>query len=266
MIKLVAIDLDDTLLNKNIEISPENLAAIARIRAAGVTVCIATGRMYHSALPYAKQLQLPADQILICYNGAMVRRVNGELIEHIALEHKTALDVVEYCQKHNWTTNLYYNDQLYVREIDENVEYYQKMVSVKANPVGDLHDFVEKEQPELSKILIIGSDQEVDENLPVFQKQFGAQAQVTRSKRRYIEITNLGATKGKALARLANNFKLDANQVMAIGDGGNDVEMIKWAGIGVAVENGNPLAKEAAEYITATNDQNGVARAIDRFI
>src|SRR5690554_5004858 len=111
MIKLVAIDLDDTLLNTNLEISSENLAAITKIRASGVRVCIATGRMYHSALPYAKQLQLPADQILICYNGAMARRVNGELVEHIALEQNVVLDVVKYCQKHNLTTNLYYNDQ-----------------------------------------------------------------------------------------------------------------------------------------------------------
>lgn len=266
MIKLVAIDLDDTLLDKNVEISQVNLDAIARIRSAGISVCIATGRMYHSALPYAKQLQLPADQILICYNGAMARKVNGELVDHIALKHETVLEVVEYCKKNNWTTNLYYNDQLYVKEIDENVEYYQDMVSVAANPVGNLLDFIENEQPELSKILIIGSDEEVDENLPVFEKNFGSQAQVTRSKRRYIEITSLGVTKGKALASLAKSLQLDANEVMAIGDGGNDVEMIKWAGTGVVVENGNPLAKEVADYITTTNEENGVAHAINRFI
>lgn len=266
MIKLVAIDLDDTLLNKDVAISSKNIEAINRIRAAGVTVCIATGRMYHSAVPYAKQLQLPSDQILICYNGAMARRVNGELVEHIALEQETVIDVISYAQTHNWTINLYHDDQLYVKEIDENVEYYQKMVSVVAHPVGDLLDFVAKQQPEVSKLLLIGSDEEVDQSLPVFQEKFSDQAQVTRSKRRYVEITNLGATKGKALARLAESMGLDATEVMAIGDGGNDVEMLKWAGTAVAVKNASPLAKEVADFISTSNDEDGVAHAIDQFL
>ncbi|NMB38201.1 MAG: HAD family phosphatase [Firmicutes bacterium] len=266
MIRLVAVDLDDTLINSNLEITAENLAAVDRVRRKGVQVTIATGRMHVSALPFARQLKLPQNEIIISYNGAVLRRFNGELMAHIALQRQIALDVIRYCQVRKWTLNIYHDDRLYVAELDDNVEYYMNMVGVQAHPVGDLYNFVVDQDLQLSKMLIIGSEEQMESNLPVVQAEFGEKAQVTRSKKRYIEITHFDASKGKALARLAASMGLDAQQVMAIGDSGNDLEMIKWAGLGVAVANASADVKEAADFITKSNDESGVAVALNQLI
>lgn len=266
MIKLVAVDLDDTLINSKLEITAENLTAVDRVRRKGVQVTIATGRMHISALPFAQLLQLPQNQIIISYNGAVLRRLSGELVTHIALQRQTALDVIRYCQARKWTLNIYHDDRLYVAELDDNVDYYMDMVGVPAHPVGDLYNFVVDGDLQLSKMLIIGSEEEIEENLPIVQTRFSGNAQVTRSKKRYIEITHFDASKGKALARLAASMGLDAKQVMAIGDSGNDLEMIKWAGCGVAVANASADVKKAADFVTKSNEESGVAVALNELI
>ncbi len=266
MIKLVAIDLDDTLINNELEITSENLEAVAAVREKGVEVAIATGRMYKSTLPFAKKLGLPHDQALICYNGAMIKRFNGELIAHTAVERQTTIDIIKYCQARGWTLNIYRDDQLYVSQLDDNVEYYMQMVGVEAQPVGNLLDFVTDGNLELSKMLIIGSEDQIQSNLGAVQEKFAGVAQVTCSKKRYIEITHFNASKAKALSYYATNKGLDASQIMAIGDGGNDLEMVKWAGLGVAVANANPEVRRAADFVTKSNVESGVAFALRKFI
>lgn len=266
MIKLVALDLDDTLLNDELEIPQENIEAIDRAREHGVDVIIATGRMYCRAMPYAQELGMAPDQVMISYNGAMVRRINGDFISHTPLEEDTALAIIKYCQERNWTLNAYYNDQLYVEKINSNVEYYMRMVGADAHPVGDLYQFTADGRIPLTKLLIVGDDDNFGESFEMMRSKFGASAQVTRSKKRYIEITHLEATKAKALARLAESRGLKADQVMVIGDGLNDLQMIQWAGIGVAMANAASDVLAAADFVTKTNNEAGVAHAINRFI
>lgn len=266
MIKLVALDLDDTLINDNHEIPQENMEAIERVRELGAEVIIATGRMFCSAKPFAEAMGMRPEQMMISYNGAMVRRINGELVSHTPLEESTALAIIRFCQERDWTLNAYYNDELYVEKINANVKYYESMIGIKAQPVGDLYEFVADGHKPISKLLIVGDDENFGENLPIMQAEFGAAAQVTRSKKRYVEMTHLDATKGKALAKLAESLGLKSDEVMAIGDGGNDLQMIKWAGIGVAMANAAQYVREAADFVTKTNNEAGVAYALNRFI
>lgn len=266
MIKLVAIDVDDTLLNSQHQIPKENLTAIAEARAKGVQVILATGRMHVAALPFAKQLQLPANELLISYNGALVQQVDGTLVEHIALPHHTVLKVIEYSQKHNLTLNAYYNDELYVQEIDRYVAEYCKVIKVDAIAVGNLLDFLNDGNKPLSKMLIISEQEDVEQRLPELQQLLAGSAQVTRSKANFIEITDLSATKGQALARLTMKLGLEREQVMAIGDSGNDLSMIEYAGIGVAMGNAREPIQRVADHITTSHDQAGVAKALRQFI
>ena len=123
-----------------------------------------------------------------------------------------------------------------------------------------------RRQDSLTKLLIVGDDDNFGESFEMICSKFGASAQVTRSKKRYIEITHLEATKAKALARLAESRGLKADQVMVIGDGLNDLQMIQWAGIGVAMANAASDVLAAADFVTKTNNEAGVAHAINRFI
>lgn len=266
MIKLVAIDLDDTLINNQLEISAANQEAIARVRNQGVIVTICTGRMHVAAMPFVSQLNLPADQVLISYNGALLKQVNGDLLEHVALERETALEIIRYCQEKALTLNCYYNDRLYVSKINDFVNYYTGIIKVEAIAVGDLEQFIINEDADLSKMLIVAEEELVTTELQHMENVYANRAQITRSKPRYIEITNLKASKGQALSRLASRLGFAASEVMAIGDGGNDLSMVEWAGLGVAVGNATPAVKAAADYVAKSNERSGVADALNKYI
>ncbi len=266
MIKLVAIDLDDTLINNRLEIPQENLDAIKRVRAKGIQVVVATGRMHTRAMPYASQLGLPVDEFLISYNGALLQRMNGEFINTIPLEHNIALGIVELCQKRGWTLNVYHDDRLFVEELDENVKFYAEMTGAEAEVVGDLRQFVVAEKIKPTKLLIVGDDDHTDDILEAVETGYGSVTQITRSKLRYIEITHLEATKGQTLARLATDLGIKQSEVMAIGDGGNDIGMIEWAKIGVAMANAPKPVQSVADFVTKSNDEAGVAHALERFL
>ena len=266
MIRLVALDIDDTLIDSRQNIPQANLDAIQRIRQQGLEVVLVTGRMHCRALPYAQMLEMAPEQMMISYNGALLRRINGEEIGHTPLENGVALELIEYFQGRNWTLNVYHDDQLFVEKIDANVEYYMRMTGADARPVGDLYRFTADNSLALSKLLAVGSEDQVAAEISVVQNRFGAIAQITQSKKRYIEITHPDATKGKALAHLAGRMGYGQTEVMAIGDGGNDLEMIQWAGIGVAMGNAPAHVQAAADFVTKTSDEAGVAYALDRFI
>ena len=225
-----------------------------------------TGRMYCRALPYARMLELAPEQIMISYNGALLKRINGEEISHTPLEPGIALELVRYLQTRGLTIQAYHDDQLFVEKIDANVEYYMRMSGAEAHPVGDLYRFVADSNRAWTKMLAVGAEDQVAVEIGLAQNRFGAAAQITQSKKRYIEITHPDATKGKALAYLAARLGYSRDEVLAIGDGGNDLEMIQWAGIGVAMGNASAAVQAVADFVTKTHDQAGVAYVLDRFI
>lgn len=266
MIRLVALDIDDTLMDSRRNIPEANLETVQRIREKGVEVVLVTGRMHCRALPYAQMLKLDPEQILISYNGALLRRINGEDIAHIPLEHGVALELIAYFASRGCTLNVYHDDRLYVQALDANVEYYMRMTGAEAHPVGDLYRFAAEGKITPSKLLVIGREDEIAAEIAVVRDRFGSAVQVAQSKKRYIEITHPEATKGKALAYLAGRLGYSREEVMAVGDGGNDLEMIQWAGIGVAMGNAPDYVQAAADFVTKTNDEAGVAYALNRFI
>ncbi len=262
MVKLIVSDLDDTLLSNDLTISPANLHAIAQARAQGIIFTFATGRMFVSSLPYAKQLELPGDVPLICYNGALIQRIDGEVIYKNPLPHDVALDIVRYCADRGWTTNLYYEDVLYVNQVNPDVEYYTIVARVSANEVGDLQEFLKIGRKAPEKILIVSPEEKNSARRELLVAEFGDAAQIVQSKRRYLEITNANALKSTALEWLVQYLGLSMEEVLAIGDSNNDVEMLREAGIGVAVANAVPAAKSEADYLTLSNNEGGVAKAI----
>ncbi len=266
MVKLIASDLDDTLLNRDGRISRENKEVIREAVARGITFTLVTGRMFQSALPYALELGLDQELPIICYNGALIKRVSGETLYESFLAPELAQAVIEFGRERGWTVNAYYNDELYVAAIDQWVEYYASGASVDIKVAGDLVEFISEGPKRLAKILIPGPREESLDRVRALQDLLGSQAEVACSKPEYIEITSANTNKGRALKWLVDFFGIKPAEVMAIGDGTNDVSMLQVAGIAVAVGNAAPQAKEAAGYVTSPSWEHGVAKAITELV
>ncbi|GAB6179412.1 Cof-type HAD-IIB family hydrolase [Desulfotomaculum defluvii] len=260
--KMIAIDLDDTLLNTNLKISPRNKEYIKRAKEAGIHVTLATGRMFCSALPYAKELELNLP--LITYQGALVKEAQtGEVLIHRPVPLEQAREVIEWGSKLGYHVNVYVNDTLYVEKITPEAEAYQKISRIPAQPVGNLLHFL-KEAP--TKVLLIGGSEELDTLQEEMTKQYGSTIHICKSKPHFLEFSHPMATKGNALDTLAKGWGLTPAQVIAIGDAPNDLEMIEYAGLGVIMANGDPAVKAKADYVTQSNDNDGVAEVIEKFV
>ena len=135
-IKLIAIDLDDTLLDNRQQVSPRTRTTLQQAMRKGVAVTIATGRMFQSALPFAAEIGIALP--LITYNGALIRqRLTGETIFHRPIEPELAQDLADLFRQRNWYLQKYVDDQLYVTNLDENARFYADYAKVEAIPLGD---------------------------------------------------------------------------------------------------------------------------------
>lgn len=265
MIKLIASDLDDTLLDKDAQLSAENKGAIAAALKRGVIFTIATGRMFQSAAPFGRELGLDVEQPIICYNGALIRRLSGETLYEQPLSTEVSSLIVDYGQRRGWTINAYFDDELYVSALNQDVEDYGTRVRVGVTAVGDLVKFIQDGNKQLSKLMVISKPDQTLGRIAELGPLVGENVQLVRSRPKFIEITNANAHKGKALLWLANYLGMDVGEVMAIGDSNNDLTMIKAAGIGVAVANAPQEVRDVADRIVATHYEHGVAQAITRF-
>lgn len=228
-IKLIAIDLDDTLLDSKLAVSPRACEAIRQAVAKGITVTIATGRMYCSALAYAKQLKL--DVPLITYNGGLIKAcLSGEVLMHRPVERELALAVLALCRENGWYIQTYINDKLYVKECNDYSSYYSRMSGAPANAIGD-RLYAAEQAP--TKMLIMSTEEGTKEAYRTVKEQFGDKLTMAISKPTFMEITHPLANKGLALAYLADKLGIKQEEVMAVGDSGNDLPMIQYAGWGL---------------------------------
>ena len=255
--KLIALDLDGTLLNSDLKISPRAMTAIQAAEKKGVRVTLCTGRMYVSALHYARELKLNVP--LITYNGALVKNSNEVLYER-SLSLEEAKHVIRTCKKFDCQLNLYLDDKLYAEKSNGWSKRYAEKVKVDLHEVDDLLDFLKL--PPI-KLLAMGKEE-------VLHKIRGQLADrelyITRSHSYFLEMLNTEATKGKGLAVVAEKMAIDRKNVLAIGDNENDIEMFKYAGCAVAMNNADEQVKAYADYVTKSNDDDGVAEAIEKLV
>lgn len=258
---LVATDLDGTLFDLSLQISPRVRRALAGAQAAGHAVTVATGRMYRATVPVAQELAV--DQPLICYQGAMVRQ--GErIISHHTLPLAIARETVRFASERGIHLNVYIDDRLFVAEHTPEAEYYRAYSpSVQIEPVGDLLAFLEREP---TKVVLIMDEASSEGVLQQATERWGEVAQVVRSHPRFVELTEPSVSKGRALLELASALGIPRERTLAVGDNLNDVSMIEAAGIGVAMGNAMPALKERADWVAPTLADDGLAAAIERFI
>lgn len=261
-IKLIAMDLDDTLLDNQQRVSPRACETIRKAVAGGVTVTIATGRMFCSAMQYAEQLAL--DVPLITYNGSLIKSSRSkEVFLHHTIPKELAREILAVFGKNHWYIQSYIDDVLYVENLDEDARMYERLAGVKAVPVGE-----KLFQPEgnPTKLLAIREPAEIKRMHEIVKQEFGDAIYVTNSKANYLEIMNPAVNKGRALAYLAERLNIKQAEVMAVGDSNNDLDMIRYAGFGVAMGNASDKVKACAQAVTCANEEDGVAAAIEKYV
>ena len=258
--KLAAIDLDGTLLGSNHDISPANAAAVKRAAEQGAKIVLASGRQWHTIDAFAEKLGLPADAPIIAYNGAMIRTHGGDTWFHQPLPAGAARKIVHYCDQHGCHLNYYLDDILYVRDDTHWGRMYQQRTGTVPHIVGDLTQFAGK-QP--TKLILIDTLEVTNRLLKEFQSEFGNSLYILKTEDEYLEFMDPGVSKGVALAQTAEHFGVTAAQCVAFGDSYNDIPMLEWAGLGVAMENARPEVKAAADRVAPRNDEDGVAQVLD---
>ena len=260
--RMVAVDLDDSLLGDDLNISQANQEAIFEAIKEDVLVTIATGRMFQSALPYMEKLRL--DIPVITYQGALIKNaMSGEVLIHRTIPLEYALLILRECKKTNTYLQVYCDDQYYMEEENEKSELYKRLSGLPGIPVGPLEEFLTREP---TKMLIIDEPENIQRLKKRFDRILGGKLQITVSKPNYLEFTHVDATKGAAVAYLAELLSIKREEIIAIGDSYNDIPMIEYAGLGVAMGNAPEEVKKHADYVTLSNEEQGVAHVIDRFI
>lgn len=266
-IKLLALDLDGTLFGDDLLISDRSRAAIRAAQEKGVQVSIATGRMYTSARTIAADLGLHGP--LICYQGAMVRDTDtGETLYHKTVPNALAHAIISETARQNLHLNVYMDDILYVARMTPGALFYSKInMDLPLTEVGDLNAWLDRQAGrEVTKMVIVTEPEQTDRVLDEFTARYGDRLQVTKSHPRFTEFTNVECSKGRALAFLAGHIGVAQQEVMAIGDGHNDLDMIEWAGYGFAMPTAPQAVLKIAHTICLPIAEDGAADVIEQFI
>ncbi len=261
--KMIAVDLDDTLLDDNWQIKAHDRQAVERAKDVGVKIVIATGRMYCAALPYAEELRL--DTPIIAYQGAYIR-FHQQVLYNQPLPYDLTMDLLTKIVPLGFHVNIYIDDRLLIAKMNDESRIYQEISGVEPVVVGDLIDYMGQNKIASTKILVVAEEAQLDLLAEELRSDFPGKINVSKSKPFFLELMHNEVDKGRALATVAGYYGIKREEVIAVGDSYNDLEMLNYAGLGVAVANAREEIKSKANYITCSNNQGGVARVIDKFI
>ena len=253
----VFIDLDGTVVH-HAELLPTAIEAVAALQATGVPVVVATGRMFISACRFANLL-LAADPV-ICFQGALVgSRSTGEVQRHEQLEMEAAREIIAAIVETGEHINVMTSDSFYVSKDNAEAQRYAQSARVPVNAVGDLVAWLD--QP-ITKLVVSGEPERMDALRDVLVPEFGDRAFIAKSLPFYLEVAAPGVHKGVGCAFVADLLGLRQENCVSIGDGENDLELIDWAGFGIAVGGGHPELIERADWVAPSIDDDGVPRVM----
>lgn len=262
-IKLLATDLDGTLLRGGKPVSAGNIAAAQAAAKAGVVVTIATGRMYRAALPVAEALGL--DVPIITYNGALIKSTSGKIYYEHYLDEDICCRIADFCAARNWYLQSYSGDELYYSDYGAFSKRYEISQKVIGEEIG--YDGMKEKVSKMYKMLIITSGAEVTQEwMAQLQAEFGDTIAMTQSAPDFIEIIAPGVSKAAGLQKLAELLDIDISETMAIGDARNDLPMLKAAGFSVAMDNAEDEIKAVTDAVTGNCDEDGWAQAVHKYI
>lgn len=289
MYKLIAIDIDGTLLNSYGEVTEENKKAIKMAIDKNVNVVLTSGRMPKAILPIANEVC--ANKYLISGNGAAIYDVKKDkTIYNNYMSKEKVLEIIDICEKNSMFYNVYTNNVILTKSLNYNILFYHNEnkknpedKKIKINVINDIYSYIKNYTgDDLLKITICDSDKmifnsimnklrrlrdiDVLEVAHMSKKIIKHGTEDFEISYFYTEITNENVNKWTAIEQLIKVLNISKEEVMTIGDNINDKEMIENAGIGVVTGNSSPYMKKIADEVVASNNESGVAEAIEKYI
>jgi len=262
-IKLIAVDVDGTLLNNDHSLSDRNRQALLRAHDAGIAVVLATGKTRVGAESIIAALNLTTPGIYV--QGIMVYNPDGSVRYQETLDPITIRRVITFAEQRGFDVLAYSGNRLMMKLVEDRHLVITRYHEPTPESVGPLVNHLETLP--INKLLIFGAPRKLTALRWQLEKILDGQAGFTSTNvLDTLEILPPGASKGKALKVLIHEMGIAPAEVMAIGDGENDIEMVKLAGLGVAVANANPKLKAIADAVVSSNDEDGVAEAIERYV
>lgn len=264
--KLIALDLDGTLKNSNNEVSERTKKALLKAQKQGAKIVLASGRPTHGLRKECELLDLEKyEGFLLSYNGAKVSEVKSE---HTIFEQTLSVEQAKQAYERSKEFNLScltYDGPFVVSENidDQYIKYEYSINGMYGKHIDSFEDYV---QEPVNKVLLTGDPEYVGKILEDFKEPFGDSLSIYRSAPFFVEIMAQGIDKAASLDRLVKHMGIKREEVIAFGDGYNDLSMIEYAGMGVSMANGVDEVKEIADFVTLSNDEDGIAYALEKFL
>jgi Cof subfamily protein (haloacid dehalogenase superfamily) len=261
-VRLIALDLDGTIMNGELQIAPRVRTAIREAQARGLHVTLATGRSYSGTSAIAADLGIATP--LVLYQGAaVVEAAGGRVLHGATLPRALATEAVALARARGWHVVLYDLDYAYLEQRRLPDEFYARMIHPDVRQVTDL----ERLPPDgLIKFLVVAEPEAIPPIEAELQTRFAGRATIVRSHPQFVEGNPAGTSKGAGLAWLAGQLGVPREAVLAVGDADNDVSMLTWAGAGVALASGSPAARAAADWVAPSLAEDGAAVAIEKIV
>ena len=264
---LGAFDLDGTVLRRNLRITQETITALKRLRGRGMRLVVATGRRFEDARDYAQRLGFTDRDPVICYGGSMVRRIDGETLLHRTLPRESSIEVLRWAAARNLHARVFVDGGIITSPdtpaaLEHLRRYEESGISTVESPSKWLHEGGE----EPTKLVIVDYPDDIGGWLGEAQTAFAGRLFVTRSLPHYVEVGSLEGTKASALGFLCQRWRIEPERVLAFGDADNDIDMLRFAGHGVAVGGMTGEVREAADEVVPGVDEDGVAGYVETLL
>jgi len=264
--KMIVLDLDGTLTNNKKEITPRTKEALMKAQAKGVKIVLASGRPTYGIMPLAEELELKKNGgFILAFNG-------GKIIDcsdcRTIFEQKldeTLVPLLYHVAKEAGMQILTYQGEG-IAATDKNDKYVQEEARINKMPVEEYDDFLQQVVYPVNKCLIVGDPAPLHQLEIKLKKELEGRMDVYRSADYFLECVPLGIDKARSLDRLITTLGITKEEVIACGDGYNDLSMINFSGLGVAMSNAADDIKAQADYVTLSNEEDGIAHVVDKFI
>ncbi|WP_461206782.1 sugar-phosphatase [Clostridium sp. DL1XJH146] len=265
MYKLIAIDMDGTLLNEEKKITKENYEAIMKAKEMGVKIVLSTGRPLNGILDYLKELNLfDEDCYSVVYNGSVVRNNHtGDIIYEKTITFDDLISLGDISKEIGFYIHALTPNGVITPKMNK---YTQIEADINKIPIKEI-DFREvSPNEEIIKVLMVQDPEIIDDLIEKLPKNLHTKYHTCKSAPFFFEFLNTEATKGLGVQKIAELLGIKQKEVICIGDAGNDLQMIEYAGLGVAMENAFDEVKKVADYITKSHTESGVAHVINKFV
>ena len=265
--QMLVLDLDGTLTNSRKELTEPTKQALIEIQEEGKKVVLASGRPINGIVPLAEKLNLSKyGGYMLSFNGARITQCStGEIIYNRTLPADVIAPIYEITSTYPGLDILTYDGNQILSGIASN-EYTEKESFINKMEIVQVPDFVSRLTFPVNKLLIAGEPSILEELMPHLQQKFHKLLNIYRSEPFFLEIMPQNIDKAYSLQKLLNSIGLTADSMICCGDGFNDISMIEYAGLGVAMENAQPIVKETADFITKSNDEDGILHVINTFL